>query len=53
MTKAFIKWASVKGKCPTCGCEGVSITNNPRRKRVCWAWKCRTYFTIPGTFKKH
>ena len=52
MTQRFFKWASRKGVCPTCGCEGVALSNIPLRYRVCWAWQCRTLFTIPGRYAK-
>ena len=51
MTQRFIQWASVKGKCPACGCQGVAVCNTPLRERVCWAWQCRTRFVIPGPFR--
>ena len=50
MTKHFIRWAAVKGVCPLCGCEGVSLSNKPLRYRMCWGWQCRAVFTIPGRY---
>jgi len=52
MTKRFIRWSKVLGTCPICGCQGTMTSNaNRTRERTCWAWQCRTKFTLPGRFK--